>query len=127
MVERGCPFRIGDARGLLDQEWGNSDGRAWLVMRQYACFHVIRLEPGGCQFRDQHSAILPFSEASEPVLQMPRNVEERIQTMSESRRVRQYRDYDRAVARWAVNTLFLRRYDGLMGFVLKNVATLLLR
>lgn len=23
-----------DARGLLDQEWGNSDGRTWLVMRQ---------------------------------------------------------------------------------------------
>src|SRR5215472_8774857 len=74
---------------------------------------LIRREPDVCQFRHQHTAIPPFSEASEPILQMPRNVEEHIQTTSENRRVHQYRDYGTAVAQRAVNTLFLRRYDGI--------------
>src|SRR5215469_6466768 len=72
---------------------------------------LIRREPDGCQFRDQHTAIPPFSEASEPILQRPRNVEERIQTTSENRRVHQYHGCDKAAARLAANTLFLRRYD----------------
>src|SRR5215472_1986196 len=69
--------------------------------------------PDGCRFRGQRTAIPPSFGAFEPILQTPQNVRERIQTKSESRRVRQYHDYDKAAGRRTVNTLFLRRYDGI--------------
>src|SRR5215468_3628763 len=63
----------------------------------------------GCRFLDQRTAIPPSFGAFEPILQTPRNIQERIQTMSESRRVRQCHDHDKAAGRWTVNTLRLRR------------------
>src|SRR5260221_103450 len=68
----------------------------------------------GCRLRDRHTAILLSFEACEPILQTLRNVGDRIQTMSENRRVRQYHGYGKAAARRAVNTLFLRRCDGIL-------------
>src|SRR5215471_15584800 len=68
---------------------------------------------GGCRFLDQRSAIPPSFGAFEPILQTPRKIQERIQTMSESRRVRQYHDYDKAAGRRTVSTLLLRRCDGI--------------
>src|SRR5215470_8450361 len=67
----------------------------------------------GCRFLDQRTAIPPSFGAFESILQTPRNIQERIQTMSESRRVRQYHDHDKAAGRWTVNTLRLRRCDGI--------------
>src|SRR5215831_15640263 len=52
--------------------------------------------PDGCRFPDRRSAIPLSFEAFEPALQTPRNIQERIQTTSESRRVRQYHGYDKA-------------------------------
>src|SRR5215472_10574228 len=79
--------------------------------------------PDGCRFRGQRTAIPPSFEAFEPILQTPQNVRERIQTTSESRRVRQCHDYDKAAGRWTVNTLRLRRCDGI--FFRKCFAVLL--
>src|SRR5215471_17729262 len=67
----------------------------------------------GYRFRDQQTAIPQSSEGFEPILQTPPNVREHIQTTSESRRVRQYRDCDKAAERQMVNTLVLRRCDGI--------------
>src|SRR5215813_9488864 len=67
----------------------------------------------GYRFRDQQTAILRSFEAFELILRTPPNVRERIQTTSGNRRVRQYRGYDKAAVRRMVNTLFLRRYDGI--------------
>src|SRR5215467_7958826 len=69
--------------------------------------------PDGCRFPDRHTAIPPSFLTFEPVLQTLRNVGGRIQTTSESRKVHQYRGYDKAAVRRMVNTLFLRRYDGI--------------
>src|SRR5215472_16495083 len=67
----------------------------------------------GCRFPDRRTPIPLSFEAFEPVLQTPRNVRERIQTTSESRRVRQYHGYDKAAVRLMVNTLLPRRCDGI--------------
>src|SRR5215467_13489273 len=69
--------------------------------------------PDGCRFPDRRTAIPLSFEAFEPALQTPRNVRERIQTTSESRRVRQYHGYDKAPVRLMVNTLLPRRCDGI--------------
>src|SRR5215472_98289 len=69
--------------------------------------------PDGCRFPDRRTAIPLSFEAFEPALQTPRNVRERIQTTSESRRVHQYRGYDKAAVRRTVDILPLQRCDGI--------------
>ena len=49
-----------------------------------------------CLFPGQHSAIPRSCEESEPIPQKLPNIEERIQTMSENQKARQYHGYDRA-------------------------------
>ena len=83
----------------------------------------------GYRFRDHQTAILRSFEAFELILQTPPNVPERItkhsvqrpevvaasgeiQTKSESRRIHQYRDCDKAAEQQMVSTLLLRRCDG---------------
>src|SRR5215469_4840835 len=73
----------------------------------------FNLVPDECRPLGRHNAIPRCCEASEPVPQMLPNVVERIQTKSENRKARQHRDYDRAVVRPTVNTVFLRRCDGI--------------
>jgi len=67
----------------------------------------------GCRFLDRRAAIPQSVEAFELAPQTPRNVGERIQTTSESRRVHQYRGYDKAAVRRTVDILLLHRCDGI--------------
>jgi len=68
----------------------------------------------GYRFPDRRAAIPLFFEAFEPDPQRLRNVEERIQTTSESRRVHRYRGYDKAAVRRTANTSPLQRCDGIL-------------
>src|SRR5215469_2468950 len=68
----------------------------------------------GYPFRDQQTAILRSFEAFELILRTPPNVRERIQTTSESQRVRQYRGYDKAAVRRTVNIGSLQRCDAIL-------------
>src|SRR5262249_54972820 len=52
--------------------------------------------PDGCRFLVRRAAIPQSVEVFEPASQTPRNVGERIQTTSESRKVHQCRGYDKA-------------------------------
>src|SRR5215470_18000503 len=67
----------------------------------------------GCRFLDRRAAIPQSVGAFEPTPQTPRNVGERIQTTSESRRVHQYRGYDKAAVRRTADILPLQRCDGI--------------
>src|SRR5215468_8318421 len=73
----------------------------------------FNLAPGECRSLGQHSAIPRYCEVSELTPQMLLNVAERIQTMSENQKARQYRGYDRAAVRPMANTVFLQRCDAI--------------
>src|SRR5215470_2852463 len=87
--------------GIIHSPWSASTGPG---------FNLVSDE---CRSLGRHSAIPRCCEVSEPAPQMLPNVGERIQTMSENQKARLYPDYDRAVVRPTVNTVFLRRYDGI--------------
>ena len=73
----------------------------------------FNLVPNECRFPGRHTAIPPSCEESEPIPQKLPNVAERIQTMSENQKARQYRGYDRAAVRPTANIVCLRRCDAI--------------
>src|SRR6516162_3765932 len=84
------------------------------VSRHYSwCSRTARASDG-YRFLDRRAAIPLFFEAFEPDPRRLRNVEERIQTTSESRRVHRYRGYDKAAVRRTANISPLQRCDGIL-------------